>query len=102
MKPLFGAGSSPITLSTYYFIMPKKAYATGLKTRTYAFIFFVIYYLFLKGLIFMHMADALISPTVGAAMYAASAATAGISIYRLRSEDRLRPELTSKRLPPWL
>ena len=47
----------------------------------------------------MHMADALISPTVGAAMYAASAATTGISIYRLRSEDRLRPELTSKRLP---
>ncbi len=47
----------------------------------------------------MHMADALISPAVGAAMYAASAATAGISIYRLRREDSLRPGLTSKRLP---
>nr|WP_300683883.1 energy-coupling factor ABC transporter permease [Acutalibacter sp. 1XD8-36] len=47
----------------------------------------------------MHMADALISPAVGAATYAASAAAAGISIYRLESEDRLRPELTSKRLP---
>ena len=35
----------------------------------------------------MHMADALLSPAVAAAMYAASGAAAGISIHRLKRDD---------------
>ena len=35
----------------------------------------------------MHMADALLTPAVAAAMYTASAVTAGISVYKLRKED---------------
>ncbi len=37
--------------------------------------------------LFMHMADALLSPTTAAVMYAASGAAAGVSIYRLRKQD---------------
>lgn len=47
----------------------------------------------------MHMADALLSPLVAVAMYAASAAAAGISIAQLRREDRLAPEKAAKKLP---
>ena len=47
----------------------------------------------------MHMADALLSPPVAVAMYAASAAAAGISIAQLRREDRLAPEKAAKKLP---
>ena len=35
----------------------------------------------------MHMADALLAPTVAAVMYAASGTAAGVSIHRLRKED---------------
>ena len=41
----------------------------------------------------MHMADALLAPGVGAAMYVASGVAAGISIYQLKKED------DPKRLP---
>ena len=44
----------------------------------------------------MHMADALLSPPVAVAMYAASAAAAGISIAQLRREDRLAPEKAAR------
>ena len=47
----------------------------------------------------MHMADALVSPAVGAAMYSVSAVTAGLSVYRLRKEEQLQPELSVRRLP---
>ena len=35
----------------------------------------------------MHMADALLAPTVAATMYAASAVTAGVSVYKLKQDD---------------
>ena len=35
----------------------------------------------------MHMADALLSPTVAVTMYAASAAAAGVSLVQLRREE---------------
>ena len=35
----------------------------------------------------MHMSDALLSPAVGGAMYAASAAAIGWSIYKMKKED---------------
>lgn len=35
----------------------------------------------------MHMADALLAPTVAAAMYAASGTAAGVSIHRLKKDD---------------
>ncbi|MGX8715123.1 MAG: energy-coupling factor ABC transporter permease, partial [Lachnospiraceae bacterium] len=35
----------------------------------------------------MHMADALLAPTVAAAMYVASGTAAGISIHKLRKDD---------------
>ena len=35
----------------------------------------------------MHMADALLAPTVAAAMYAASGVAAGVSVHRLKKED---------------
>lgn len=35
----------------------------------------------------MHMADALLAPSVAAAMYAASGTAAGISLYKLKSDD---------------
>lgn len=47
----------------------------------------------------MHMADALLAPGVGAAMYAASACAAGVSIFQLRKEEKLQAEPTIKRLP---
>lgn len=47
----------------------------------------------------MHMADALLSPAVAGVMYGASAVTAGISIVKLRKEEKLSPEPTVKKLP---
>ena len=47
----------------------------------------------------MHMADALLAPTVAATMYAASAATVGVSIAKLRKEEKQGLESTSKKLP---
>ncbi len=47
----------------------------------------------------MHMADALLAPGTAAVMYAASAAAAGISIAKLRKEEKLGLEPTAKRLP---
>ena len=47
----------------------------------------------------MHMADALLSPAVAGTMYVASATMAGISIYKLKKEDRLNPNANTKRLP---
>lgn len=35
----------------------------------------------------MHMADALLAPTVAATMYVASGVTAGVSVYKLRKDD---------------
>ena len=47
----------------------------------------------------MHMADALVSPAVGAVMYGATAITAAVSISKLKKEEKLQLESTSKRLP---
>lgn len=47
----------------------------------------------------MHMADALLSPAVATTMYVASAAAAGVSIAKLKREEKLQKEPTSKRLP---
>ena len=47
----------------------------------------------------MHMADALLAPAVAATMYAASAATVGVSIAKLRKEEKQGLESTSKKLP---
>lgn len=47
----------------------------------------------------MHMADALLTPTVAAVMYAASAATAGVSLVQLRKEEQQAPALAKKKLP---
>ena len=47
----------------------------------------------------MHMADALLAPAVAATMYVASGTAAGVSIHKLRKEEKLGIEDTSKRLP---
>ena len=47
----------------------------------------------------MHMADALLAPGTAAVMYAASATAAGISIAKLRKEEKIGLEPTAKRLP---
>ena len=47
----------------------------------------------------MHMADALLHPIVAGTMYVASSTAAGISIHKLRKEEQLGTEATSKRLP---
>lgn len=47
----------------------------------------------------MHMADALLAPPVAAVMYAASATAAGVSIYKLKKEEKLSDEPTFKNLP---
>ena len=47
----------------------------------------------------MHMADALLAPAVAAPMYAASTVTAGASIVKLNSEEKLDHELAAKKLP---
>lgn len=47
----------------------------------------------------MHMADALLSPAVATTMYAVSAAAAGVSIWKLKKEEKLLNEPTAKRLP---
>ena len=47
----------------------------------------------------MHMADALLSPGVAATMYAATAVTAGISISRLRKQEKLEVDPTAVKLP---
>ena len=47
----------------------------------------------------MHMADALLSPQVAGVMYAASAVTAGVSIFKLKKEEKLSEEPTYKKLP---
>lgn len=47
----------------------------------------------------MHMADALLAPAVAATMYVASAATVGVSIAKLRKEEKQGLESTSKKLP---
>ena len=47
----------------------------------------------------MHMADALLSAPVAGVMYAASAVTAGVSIYSLHKEEKLSEEPTYKKLP---
>ena len=38
----------------------------------------------------MHMADALLAPTVAATMYAASSVTAGVSVHQLRRDDEVQ------------
>ena len=38
----------------------------------------------------MHMADALLAPTVAATMYAASGVTAGVSVHQLRRDDEVQ------------
>ncbi|MCR5617338.1 MAG: energy-coupling factor ABC transporter permease [Clostridiales bacterium] len=47
----------------------------------------------------MHMADALLSPAVAGTMYVASAAVAGLSVLKLKKEEKLQEEPTFKRLP---
>lgn len=48
----------------------------------------------------MHMADALLAPGVATTMYVASAATAGISIAKLRKEEKVSVDLgTPSKLP---
>ena len=47
----------------------------------------------------MHMADALLAPAVAATMYVASGSAAGVSVHKLRQEEKLGLEATSKRLP---
>ena len=47
----------------------------------------------------MHMADALLAPSVAAAMYVASTAVAGTSIVKLRKEEKKNLEPTAKKLP---
>lgn len=47
----------------------------------------------------MHMADALLAPAVAATMYVASTATVGVSIAKLRKEEKKGLESTSKKLP---
>lgn len=47
----------------------------------------------------MHMADALLAPTVAAVMYAASTSAAGASVAKLKKEEKLQLEPTSKKLP---
>ena len=47
----------------------------------------------------MHMADALLSAPVAAAMYTASAAAAAVSVKQLKKEDALSPVPAAKRLP---
>ena len=47
----------------------------------------------------MHMADALLAPTVAATMYAASTVTAGASIVKLNREEKLDHESAAKKLP---
>ena len=47
----------------------------------------------------MHMADALLAPAVAATMYAASTAAAGVSIVKLRKEEKSGLESNAKRLP---
>ena len=45
------------------------------------------------------MADALLAPAVAATMYVASGSAAGVSVHKLRQEEKLGLEDTSKRLP---
>jgi cobalt/nickel transport system permease protein len=45
------------------------------------------------------MADALLAPAVAATMYVASGSAAGVSVHKLRQEEKLGLEATSKRLP---
>ena len=40
-----------------------------------------------KGVLFMHMADALLAPAVAATMYVASGTAAGVSIHKLKKDD---------------
>ena len=47
----------------------------------------------------MHMADALLSAPVAAAMYTASAAAAAVSVKQMKKEDALSPVPAAKRLP---
>lgn len=47
----------------------------------------------------MHMADALVSAPVAAAMYACSAAAAAVSVKQLKKEDSLSAPSAAKRLP---
>ncbi|MBO7452965.1 MAG: energy-coupling factor ABC transporter permease [Clostridiales bacterium] len=47
----------------------------------------------------MHMSDALLSPVVAGTMYAASTAVAGLSVYKLKKEEKLNTESSFKRLP---
>ena len=47
----------------------------------------------------MHMADALLSPAVAGTMYTASVATATLSIYKLKKEEKTLEGTNFKRLP---
>ena len=47
----------------------------------------------------MHMADALLAPAVAATMYAATTATAGVSIFNIKKEYSLVSEDNLKKLP---
>lgn len=48
----------------------------------------------------MHMADALLAPAVATTMYVASAGAAGVSIAKLRKEEKINVEIgTSNKLP---
>ena len=47
----------------------------------------------------MHMADALLAPAVAATMYAASAATAVVSVFQLKKEFSVGQEDNLKKVP---
>lgn len=47
----------------------------------------------------MHMADALLTPTVATVLYATSAAAAGVSLVQLHKEEKQAPALAKKKLP---
>lgn len=47
----------------------------------------------------MHMADALLSPAVAGVMYAASGIAAGLSVRKLKQEEKLHLEESAKKLP---
>lgn len=53
----------------------------------------------LKGILKMHMADALLAPAVAATMYVASGTAAGTSIIKLRNEEKKLSESIRIKLP---
>ena len=47
----------------------------------------------------MHLSDALLSPAVAITMDVASVAVAGLSIFRMKKEDRINVDLSKQRIP---